>query len=464
MSNILKSKIGLIIFSVIALIFIPLFKSNFNATVTINKWRQLNWDDFQGFVKPFTGWGAGISSTVYLEYDSTTEKYVAYAAMNNQLSWKKRSSEGSNYLLNHEQYHFNITEYFTRKLNLIIEKEKLENESDILSKLGNIRSELSEFQDKYDKQSDHSINGSVQRKWEFKIDSLLQGFMQDLGRVTDYYSGGRVLMPDENNFIDGIVNSKAAFRVFQLNKYDMQLGMASFQLTSLPVQSLTESTKTFYLNDSLEIKSFEIDSSKYSYRVIVEAFDSVDLETTIDLWVYHDDYLYKITANYPEYNGESSGYKSIANSFINSFQIIKTDNYWEDKFLASASEIISTSIIPLNNSKSVGGKLSKCAIYGQPNQNGFYGRPIFREDGALLIPYNPIEHADSLISEVMLIYQKKWYSYEQKSEDIILFIPQEDIIDDVISINFGYLLKQDSVNECFTFHRQFIEINRRIAE
>lgn len=462
MSNILKSKIGLIIFSVIALIFISLFKSNFNATVTINKWKQLNWDDFQGFVKPFTGWGAVISSNVYVEYDSITEKHVAYAAMNNQLSWKKRSSEESNYLLNHEQYHFNITKYFARKLNFIIEKEKLENESDILSKLGNIRSELSKFQDKYDKQSDHSINRSVQRKWEFKIDSLLQVFMQDSGRVTDYYSGGRVLMPDENNFIDGIVNSKAAFRVFQLNKYDMQLVMASFQPTSLPVQSITESTKKFYLKDSLEIKSFEIDSSKYNYQVIIEAFDSIELETTIDLWVYHDEYVYRITANYPEYNGESSGYKSIARTFINSFQIIKTNNYWEHKFLSSDSEISSTSAIPLNKSKSVRENLTKCAIYGQLKQNGFYGRPIFREDGALLIPYNPIEHADSLINEVMLIHQKEWYSYEQKSEDIILFISQEDIIDDVISINFGYLLKQDSVNECFTFYRQYIEINRQI--
>jgi hypothetical protein len=88
MSNILKLKLSLIAFSFLILVLIPLCENNFYGEVSIKRWQQLNWDDFQGFVKPFTGWGAGINCTVYLEYDSLAEAYIAYAGQNNQLSWK----------------------------------------------------------------------------------------------------------------------------------------------------------------------------------------------------------------------------------------------------------------------------------------------------------------------------------------------------------------------------------------
>ena len=462
MSNFLKSKLILIICSVVILTLIPLFKSNFNAQVTFYKWKKLDWDDFQGFVKPFTGWGAGISSNVYVEYDSTKGKYVAYAAMNNQLSWKKQSSVGSDYLLNHEQYHFNITEYFARKLNSIIEKENIQNKDEALLKLSSIRSDLSKFQNRYDNESDHGINKDLQRRWEFQVDSLLEAFEQDSGFVIDYYSGGMVLMPSKYSFFKGIHESESIYRMYQLEKYDMTLAMTSFQYIFLPVETMTKSLRAYYENDSLEVKYFEVDSITYNYIARVEAYDSVELKTTLHLWVHHENYLYKLTASFPV-SSTSIGYRNIANSFINSFKILDTKEYWLNKFHSSNSGIILNSITPHTNDQKNGEDvLSKCATYGESKQYGFYGRPIFRNDGAFLLPYNIIGYTDSLIHEVMLLHNDGWYSYEKESEDQIFFIPEEKLDGDIISIDFGYLLKQDTVNECFTFYYQNLEINRQV--
>lgn len=171
MANILKFKLIISGFSISILILIPLWKSNFGAPVTIKKWEHLSWVDFNGLVKPFTGWGAGISSTVYLEFDSVSRKYTAYAGQNNQKSWVKSRWRGSANLLKHEQYHFNITEVHARMMNEYIEQnpgyELFEK------KLESIKSDLLAMQSKYDIETDHNKNGDQQKIWDVRIDSLL---------------------------------------------------------------------------------------------------------------------------------------------------------------------------------------------------------------------------------------------------------------------------------------------------
>lgn len=463
MSNFLKSKLTLILGSIIILILIPAFKSNFNAPVTFSEWRQLDWNDFQGFVKPFTGWGAGISSNVYVDFDSTELQYRAYAAMNNQLSWKKSSSTESDYLLNHEQYHFNITEYLARKLNRILKSEGLDTESEILSKLSSIRNDLNIMQDKYDTQSNHSLVRDLQRKWEFRIDSMLSSFEPDSGFITDFYTGAKILMPSTHEFFEGIHENQSTYRIYQLEKYDMTLAMTSFQYISLSVESMTESLQEYYMNDSLEIIAFEIDSTLYDYQARIEVYDSLELETTFHSWIHHDDFLYKVTATFPE-NSDRPAYRDVATSFVNSFEIIKTDEFWIDRFDNSASEIIMSTSTPLKeDQKNDQDVSSKCAVYGEQKQYGFHAKPIFRNDGALLIPFRIVEHADSLIQEVMMLHNNEWYTYEQEPEDQIFFLPEENLDANVVLINFGYLLKEDSVNKCYTFYYQNLEINRQIT-
>lgn len=460
MANSLKSKLILIVGSLTILILVPLFRSNFNAAVTYHRWKNLSWDDFQGFVKPFTGWGAGISSNVYVEYDSAVEKYVAYSAMNNQLSWKRASSVESSYVLNHEQYHFNITEYFARKLNQIIKNEGLNTEEKIVSELSSIRSQLAALQDKYDNDADHGIERDLQRNWEFQIDSLLKLFEPDSGFLVDYFTGATVLMPADFDTYLGINEDESVYRGFQLEKYDMLLAMTSFQYIDLAVESLTESLQQYYQDDSVLITRFDVDSMIFEYQAEVESYDSIALETTIHLWTYSDKYLFKITANFP---GDStiSGYREIAETFVSSFEVRDVADYWINRFEVLDPDVLFTSTAPLvGDGKNDKDESSRCAVYSKFQQYGFHGKPIFRDDGSFLLPFDILEHEDSLVQEVMLLHNDKWYSYEQGDQDQIFFIPDENLGSKVLSIDFGYLLKQDSVDKCFTFYHQSLEINK----
>src|SRR5690349_20589667 len=114
MANSLKIKIAIALFAICVLILIPLLENNFFARVTIKRWGKLTWDDFQGIPQPFSSYEASIGSAIFLEFDSAKGRYVAYAGQNNIRSWAKRSREEQAYLLNHEQFHFNITELHAR--------------------------------------------------------------------------------------------------------------------------------------------------------------------------------------------------------------------------------------------------------------------------------------------------------------------------------------------------------------
>ncbi|HZY82369.1 MAG TPA: hypothetical protein VFE50_22745, partial [Cyclobacteriaceae bacterium] len=118
MAGALKLKISISGVAIFVLTLLPLIENKFFAPVTIKRWSRLTIDDFQGIPQPLSSFAAAISSSIYLEYDTAVGKYFAYAGQSNIRSWAKRREDGRyNYLLDHEQCHFNITEYYARKLN-----------------------------------------------------------------------------------------------------------------------------------------------------------------------------------------------------------------------------------------------------------------------------------------------------------------------------------------------------------
>ena len=170
MAGSLKVKIGIAGFAVIILLGIPLLENSFFAPVAIKKWANLSWDDFQGIPQPFSSYEAVIASAVYLEYDSTTERFHAYAGQHNVGSWAKRSRPIQNYELNHEQYHFNITELHARKLNEYIAENPNGNEYLFNLRLNSINIDLRKMQTEYDSETDHGLIFDTQRRWEYRID------------------------------------------------------------------------------------------------------------------------------------------------------------------------------------------------------------------------------------------------------------------------------------------------------
>ena len=184
MASLLKAKLVVSAISIAIIISVAMLDSNFNAKVTIKRWGKLTWDDFQGFPRPLSGYGAVIGSQLYLEFDSATSRYIAYAGQHNIVSWTKESTKDSDYALNHEQYHFNITELHARLLNEYINDNPNESELTYNLRLNSLWLDLSSMQEQYDDETDHSVIVHKQRLWEFKIDSMLSRHSADSGPVT----------------------------------------------------------------------------------------------------------------------------------------------------------------------------------------------------------------------------------------------------------------------------------------
>jgi hypothetical protein len=114
--------------------------------------------------------GAEIYSSI--EYTKNKlGKWQVYAYMNEKFSWKiARDKDG----LLHEQYHFNITELFARKLRQQIVLQKLLIESIAFKQLYfKMLRMLNEMQNKYDTETEHSLNETLQLQWQKYIDEEL---------------------------------------------------------------------------------------------------------------------------------------------------------------------------------------------------------------------------------------------------------------------------------------------------
>jgi hypothetical protein len=104
-----------------------------------------------------------------------TGRYKAFAIANRHLSliskkvyiYKYRQKE----ILEHEQMHFNITEYVTRLLNSRLQHIKSVNVADKL--YDDYNDTLALIQNVYDAQTDHSNDLVWEDKWRSKMDTLL---------------------------------------------------------------------------------------------------------------------------------------------------------------------------------------------------------------------------------------------------------------------------------------------------
>lgn len=134
--------------------------------------RKLTWSDFKAKPRKASPNEALTDSgmSIELECDGTTSKAVVKCYFNASKSWTK--SKDSDYLLAHEQLHFDITELFVRKL-----RQQLSvfgNDCDKLNK--HIESyynknyrEFVKYQDQYDRETRHSLNKEKQAYWEQKV-------------------------------------------------------------------------------------------------------------------------------------------------------------------------------------------------------------------------------------------------------------------------------------------------------
>lgn len=168
------------------LIFISFFlffiTPDYEDTIIWSDNVKLTWDDFKGEKNIETEAVAVTASGITFAYkvkkangkiiDFTTNIEAHFYP---HKSWVVKEL-ADDYILAHEQLHFDITELHVRKfkkqIGTVKASQKLGNELDRLHR--NINKELALMQNQYDKESNNSINKDVQEKWSLLIPKELK--------------------------------------------------------------------------------------------------------------------------------------------------------------------------------------------------------------------------------------------------------------------------------------------------
>ena len=139
--------------------------------------RPLTWDDFKGKMPHKSRFAAATASFIHYKLDRYSEDSIdvkVYCLFIAKKSWK-RSKNPTSYLLKHEQLHFDITELYTRKLRQSFQEYQQIHGRNSASKLKfslisqRNRRSWHHCQNKYDRQTIHSLRRAVQEKWNKKI-------------------------------------------------------------------------------------------------------------------------------------------------------------------------------------------------------------------------------------------------------------------------------------------------------
>jgi len=165
----------------IRLLFLSFFWTNLYAPPAhLIDWkasRKLTWDDFKGKVVPNSSNAALSSTSIHFSYGYGDKgfTYSISCQFDKNRSWVRVRN---NYILAHEQAHFDIAELHARKLKKAISKYRY-NENTVSDDLNNIYEDIMnqhhDAQSKYDKETDHSRNPDQQAFWLKKIREELAG-------------------------------------------------------------------------------------------------------------------------------------------------------------------------------------------------------------------------------------------------------------------------------------------------
>lgn len=142
--------------------------------------RKLSWEDFQGPVPPdavpaaTTASGISYTYTANLIHHEVQLDFEVTAFFYPGESWY-RPEICDAHVLQHEQLHFDISELFARKMRLRLERTAFtENvKSEVRAIYREILKELSEFQDRYDWETNFSRNKEAQNLWNQRIAEAL---------------------------------------------------------------------------------------------------------------------------------------------------------------------------------------------------------------------------------------------------------------------------------------------------
>jgi predicted secreted Zn-dependent protease len=146
--------------------------------------RRLNWDDFKAEPDGVSVNAALTSTRIDIDYrlNNREFKYKITCQFDPSKSWGRVKSD---YILSHEQAHFDIAEIHARLLNKALKNYKF-NFKTAKNDIGDIYQQLMtdhhNMQEQYDEETNYSRNESRQQAWKQKIADMLD----DLQSYAEY--------------------------------------------------------------------------------------------------------------------------------------------------------------------------------------------------------------------------------------------------------------------------------------
>jgi Bacterial protein of unknown function (DUF922) len=165
----------------ICLVFLFIGSNSNEETLSWNENRKLTWADFKADPNEGMEAVALTASGITFGYSLKTsgKRIIDFntsveAHFYPNKSWYLKA-RGNDYILQHEQLHFDITELYARMFRQQLDRLKVnQNLKEQMSRLHTaINEAVNETQKRYDAQTNHSINEEMQNQWNVFIQQEL---------------------------------------------------------------------------------------------------------------------------------------------------------------------------------------------------------------------------------------------------------------------------------------------------
>ncbi len=146
--------------------------------------RKLTWSDYKASPNPKSDAAATTSTSLSIDYhiSSSQFSYTIKSWFSRSRSWGRHKTD---YILSHEQGHFDIAEIYARKLHQRMSAYQF-NKNNYQKELNRIYNEVADekaaIQRQYDRETRHSIDEVKQAEWLKKISQILE----ELKEYADY--------------------------------------------------------------------------------------------------------------------------------------------------------------------------------------------------------------------------------------------------------------------------------------
>jgi Bacterial protein of unknown function (DUF922) len=140
--------------------------------------RKLTWADYKASPDPNSDAAATTASYLVFSYSIRNDdiSFRIESKFSKTRSWGLHKTA---YILSHEQGHFDLAEVYARKLYKKVQEYRFHKKNyrkDLQKIYQEVLDEKEEMQNKYDRETNHSINKEKQAEWLKKIEKMLEEY------------------------------------------------------------------------------------------------------------------------------------------------------------------------------------------------------------------------------------------------------------------------------------------------